>query len=220
MVAAGGGAEFPRIDATYRAVWQAELAEAELHRGRAEEAEAWADRAEEAAAVVGMVGRTGWAARARAAALLARGDAAAAAEAAFASSDALDRACAPLDAARSATLAGAALAAAGQTDDAIGTLEAARDRLDARGAITLRDKADRELRRLRRHAPRRPPSRGASLSGREREIAELVAAGKSNREIAADLYLSARTVESHVSRLLAKLGVRSRAAVGARIRES
>jgi DNA-binding NarL/FixJ family response regulator len=53
------------------------------------------------------------------------------------------------------------------------------------------------------------------LSRREVEVARLVAEGKTNREIAAELFLSNRTVESHLSRVFAKLGVSSRAAVGA-----
>jgi DNA-binding NarL/FixJ family response regulator len=52
-----------------------------------------------------------------------------------------------------------------------------------------------------------------SLSGREREVADLVALGRTNREIAGELFLSEKTVESHMSRLFGKLGVRSRAEV-------
>ncbi|WP_169945081.1 AAA family ATPase [Microbispora sp. H11081] len=53
--------------------------------------------------------------------------------------------------------------------------------------------------------------RGAgALSQREREVARLVALGRTNREIAAVLFLSTRTVETHVATVLRKLGVRSR----------
>ena len=48
------------------------------------------------------------------------------------------------------------------------------------------------------------------LSAREREVAELVAHGKTNREIANALFISERTVENHVSSILGKLNVRSR----------
>ena len=53
----------------------------------------------------------------------------------------------------------------------------------------------------------------ATLSRREREVAELVATGLSNREIAGRLYLSERTVDNHVHRILAKLGFDSRVQV-------
>ncbi|WP_067971326.1 AAA family ATPase [Nocardiopsis trehalosi] len=51
---------------------------------------------------------------------------------------------------------------------------------------------------------------GTELSPREREIVRLAAAGHTNREIAALLYLSPRTVETHVANALGKLGLRSR----------
>jgi DNA-binding NarL/FixJ family response regulator len=52
------------------------------------------------------------------------------------------------------------------------------------------------------------------LTRREREIALLVAEGLGNREIAERLYLSVRTVESHVYQARAKVGARSRAELG------
>lgn len=58
----------------------------------------------------------------------------------------------------------------------------------------------------------------ASLTSREREVLDALAAGMSNREIAAELYLGEKTVRNHVSRLFAKLGAstRSQAIVMAR----
>lgn len=53
-----------------------------------------------------------------------------------------------------------------------------------------------------------------TLTNREREISELVAREMSNREIAAQLFLSVRTVEGHVQNLLNKLGFRSRQQIG------
>jgi DNA-binding CsgD family transcriptional regulator len=51
---------------------------------------------------------------------------------------------------------------------------------------------------------------GPDLSRREREVARLAADGRTNRQIAAELFLSPRTVETHMSHALRKLGLRSR----------
>jgi DNA-binding NarL/FixJ family response regulator len=58
-------------------------------------------------------------------------------------------------------------------------------------------------------------ARFGGLTAREREVAALVARGRSNREIAAALVLGERTIETHVSNILAKLGVNSRQAIAA-----
>jgi DNA-binding CsgD family transcriptional regulator len=65
--------------------------------------------------------------------------------------------------------------------------------------------------------PTRPPSAAerAGLTAREAEVLRLLAAGRSDPEIAAELFLSPRTVQWHVGNLLRKLGLRSRAAVAA-----
>ncbi|MFC0064573.1 AAA family ATPase [Umezawaea endophytica] len=67
--------------------------------------------------------------------------------------------------------------------------------------------------------PRRPDAVGTvdALSVREREIARLVADGLTNREIAARLFLSAKTVEAHLARMFTKLGVKSRVGVAQRL---
>jgi non-specific serine/threonine protein kinase len=53
------------------------------------------------------------------------------------------------------------------------------------------------------------------LSDREREVASLVARGLTNREIAAQLILSQRTIDTHVEHIRSKLGLRSRSQIGA-----
>ncbi|HEX6335739.1 MAG TPA: AAA family ATPase [Jiangellaceae bacterium] len=58
---------------------------------------------------------------------------------------------------------------------------------------------------------------GNALSPREREVAELAAMGRSNKQIAADLFLSVNTVARHVSAAMRKLEVRSRAALAHRL---
>jgi DNA-binding CsgD family transcriptional regulator len=51
---------------------------------------------------------------------------------------------------------------------------------------------------------------GAGLSRRELEVVRLLSVGRTNREIAQDLFLSRRTVDMHVRNILRKLGCRSR----------
>jgi len=71
-------------------------------------------------------------------------------------------------------------------------------------------------RRLVEDFVRRPPpgevapERLQALTGREREVLALIAAGRSNPEIAAELFLSGATVKTHVNRILSKLDLRDR----------
>ena len=55
--------------------------------------------------------------------------------------------------------------------------------------------------------------RRPSLTPQEREVAQLAATGMTNREIAARLYVSPRTVSAHLYRIFPKLGITSRAAL-------
>ncbi|QNN54220.1 ATP-binding protein [Nocardioides mesophilus] len=111
--------------------------------------------------------------------------------------------------ARSQARLGAVLAAAGDTDAARPLLAEARASAGRLGAAPL-------LAELRRFGPsglrdRSPGASGpAALTAREREILTLVAAGRSNGEIARQLFISAKTVSVHVSNILAKLGAAGR----------
>ena len=60
-----------------------------------------------------------------------------------------------------------------------------------------------------------PANAFAGLTAREQEVLRLLAQGQSDREIAESLFIGARTVETHVSNLLGKLGVRNRAEAAA-----
>jgi DNA-binding NarL/FixJ family response regulator len=64
-------------------------------------------------------------------------------------------------------------------------------------------------------ASRQGPSGLGSLTEREREVLDLLVDARPNRQIAARLYISEKTVSVHVSNILAKLGVRSRAEAAA-----
>jgi len=60
-------------------------------------------------------------------------------------------------------------------------------------------------------APAAPTRPDVGLSERQREVMELIAAGRTNSEIAAACYLSEKTVKNHVNHIFARLGVRTRA---------
>jgi ATP/maltotriose-dependent transcriptional regulator MalT len=213
-----GAPDFPLVEPGRRAWLYAGMARAELARGRAAAAERWLARGE--AALVGLELPMAESAvlQARAALLLAEGEAGEAARLALRAAECAGSVEAQVQAARSRTLAGRALAAAGDPARATAELERAEAELSACGALALRDEAARELRRLGHRVPTRG-RRGtgsdglAALSGREREIALLVAQGRTNREIGGELFLSPKTVESHLTHVFAKLGVASRAEV-------
>jgi len=163
--------------------------------------------------------RRSWALQAHAAVQLARGRAASAARIAREAAEAAASATAAIDEGRSGILLGRALAADGNAESAIGELRRAYDLLDACGAAHYRDAAARELRALGQRVARqgRRPAAPAALSDRERDVAELVAEGLTNREIAATLHLSEKTVEKHLARVFRKFGVSRRGAVGPRL---
>jgi DNA-binding CsgD family transcriptional regulator len=101
-------------------------------------------------------------------------------------------------------------------------LQEAHVRATQAGAETERQLAEQQLRKLGQRTWRRGPKgthrdEPVALSDRERQVANLVADGASNVEIARTLFLSRKTVERHVSSILAKLGLRNRAELAAHI---
>jgi DNA-binding CsgD family transcriptional regulator len=190
----------------------------ELARGDRAAAERCFRRTEEHAALLGLRLPGALALRGRAAALLADGRPAEAARVANDAAEMAGAAGARLPAAFALALAGRALAAAGEREQAIDVLRSAEAELHACGSLRVRDEMRRELRRLGARAEPRGPASGAdsgvaSLTSRELEIAELVTDRKTNREIAAALFLSEKTIESHLRNIFVKLGASSRVQV-------
>jgi DNA-binding CsgD family transcriptional regulator len=131
----------------------------------------------------------------------------------------------PFDRAESQRRLAAALVAAGRRDEAVEHLVTAHRTAQRLGARPLCDRLAADLEALGEHADRRlgrgagARSTHAGLTRREVEVVRLVALGRSNREIARELFLSPRTVETHVSAVLTKLDRGSRSAAAHRAAE-
>jgi DNA-binding NarL/FixJ family response regulator len=115
---------------------------------------------------------------------------------------------APYDAARARVLLGLACRALGDEDAATLELEAARDAFAQLGAAP-------DLDRIESLARRTESSDMHGLTARELQVLRLVAAGKSNRDIASALVISEHTVARHLQNIFSKLGLSSRTAATA-----
>ena len=119
----------------------------------------------------------------------------------------------PFDHARALLALGSVQRRAKQRAEARVSLESALARFHELGAPLWVERARAEISRLGgRHAQDRD-----ELTESERRIAALAAGGRSNREIAAELFVSVRTVESNLTRAYRKLGVRSRTQLARRL---
>jgi ATP/maltotriose-dependent transcriptional regulator MalT len=94
-------------------------------------------------------------------------------------------------------------------------LRAARDAFDALGAMPWGERARQELRASGETSRRRTHDLTDALSPQELQIAQLAAAGLSNKEIGQQLFLSHRTVGSHLYRIFPKLGITARSHLSA-----
>jgi DNA-binding NarL/FixJ family response regulator len=218
LLESAGGEELSLLPGTWR-VWSLELlTRCLLEAGRREEAERVA-----AAATAGAAGALPMAAamanRAVAVLALDAGDPTRAAERALAAAVALDEVGDVFDAALSRALAGRALAQAGKHDRAAAELERAAAAFGSFGCRRRRAETERELRKLGRPVHRRTAAGKAdgtgvdALTERELQVAQLVVDRKTNREIAEALFLSPKTVESHLRNMFGKLEVSSRVEV-------
>jgi DNA-binding NarL/FixJ family response regulator len=219
LLAAAAGAELRRIPESWRAHYLELLTRCRLALGDPAAAECAVARGRAAADRVQCRAATAMAERAAAALLLARGDAEGAARRALTAATVGGAAGARVDAARSRTLAGRALAAVGERERALTELEEAARELETCEARRFRAEAEHELRRLGRRfsrhtRPRDPDAEGVdTLTERELEVARLVVDRHTNPQIARELVLSEKTVETHMRNIFRKLGLSSRADV-------
>jgi DNA-binding CsgD family transcriptional regulator len=97
-------------------------------------------------------------------------------------------------------------------------LRTAHDFFSGKGMEAFAERARVELEATGEHARRRSIDTLDQLTPQEAEISRLVAEGHSNREIAAQLFISPSTVDYHLRKVYRKLGVKSRTQLGARWR--
>jgi DNA-binding CsgD family transcriptional regulator/tetratricopeptide (TPR) repeat protein len=216
LLESAGGEELVLIAGSPRARYLDVLARCWLALDRHAEAERAAAAAQAWAAAVELPMAVAWAERASAAVELHGGEFVRAAERALASAAAADRAGAPVESALSRLVAGLALARAGDRDRAKGELRQAADDFRECGAVRHRGEAERELRRLGYRIQQRTRPAGPAgttleaLTERELQLAMLVLDRKTNPEIAGELFLSQKTVETHLRNIFRKVGVSSR----------
>jgi ATP/maltotriose-dependent transcriptional regulator MalT len=207
------GTEGSRLDPATQLAACEVMAHVEAMRGNADEAATWASRASKLTHPA-MPTTVAYAklARARAQSVA---DAAAAAESAVAAAEVFSSEDLRVDAARARLQAGTAYAEAGEKRRAREHLSAAAEAFQECGAVALHAQAVREQRRIGVRVPSagRRGTGPFGLSKREFEVAELVAEGCTNQQIAEKLVLSIRTIETHLSHIFAKLGVTSRVGV-------
>jgi DNA-binding NarL/FixJ family response regulator len=216
LLGRAGGEELTLIPGGWRAYCLELLTRCWLALDRHAEAARAAGFAERAAAKMRLPLAISWADRAVAAVALDSADTVSAIERALASADAAHDVGAPIESALSRALAGRALARAGQSDKAVAELLRAAAVFDACGALRYRDGAELELGKLG-HRPHRRTRAGStdttsidSLTERELQVARLVVDRKTNIEIASELFLSKKTVETHLRNIFRKINVASR----------
>lgn len=220
LVDSVGGLDIPLLAGGWRAHFLEVLTRIQIQLGQLDLAERAVEQARDLAEHIGLDLPGMMADRASAALALAMGRPQSATEPALRAVERSERIQAPWHAATSRALAGRALAAAGRRDEAIAQYERAAADFERITALRYRDRAEYELRKLGvtvHRRSRRGDTEGSpadSLTGREVEIAELVVAGRTNREIAETLFLSRKTVESHLRNVFRKLVVSSRTEVG------
>ena len=226
LASSAGGEQVTLVPDVWRAYGLQQMTSCWIELGRRSDAERAAAGAQASAAAVGLRLPTAMAQHAAAAVALDSGDPAEAAASALASAALADEVGVPVWAATARTLAGRALGQLDERDRAVAELETAAAELQRCGATRYRDAAERELRRLGQHIHRRTRPGKAdgtgieSLTERELQISRLVVDRRTNREIAAELYLSQKTVETHLRNIFRKLDADTRVDVARAIEQA
>jgi DNA-binding CsgD family transcriptional regulator len=179
--------------------------EALVTLGRLDQAEALLAPFEEAGKNLDRAWTIATGARCRALVLAARGDLAGASAAADEAVREHDRLPLPFELGRTLLVRGAVERRAKRKREARDTLTKALEIFDGLGAVLWADKTRAELARIGGRAPS-----SLALTPTEAKVAELVAAGSTNREVADALFVSVHTVEANLKRIYRKLGIRSR----------
>jgi ATP/maltotriose-dependent transcriptional regulator MalT len=192
-------------DSPARAAMLAAAVDVRLGAGDVDAARAASDELDAIARPRGFPLLTAMAAYARGSVMLAEGDARGALPELRAACEAWRRLEMPYEAARARAQIAHACAALGDRDASTRELDAARVQLEQLGARP-------DLERLDAEAAER---RSVPLTDRECEVLRLVATGRTNREIAADLFVSEHTVGRHLQNIFKKIDVSSRAAATA-----
>ncbi|GIJ47615.1 hypothetical protein Val02_45010 [Virgisporangium aliadipatigenens] len=214
LISAGGGDRLPRL-APWRRVraWET-LTAAALARGDLRAAERFAGMAAAHVDRVPSGTRLAYARRAVARVRVARRDLAGAVRDGQRAADAFTERRMPVEAAWTLVVLAGQCLDAGYPTGVAQWLDTA-DTLAGRcGALRLRDEVAALRRRLALLGPE-PGGRLATLTAREVEVATLASTGLSSSEIAGKLYLSVRTVDSHLGRIYRKVGVSTRVALAA-----
>ncbi|WP_216592235.1 helix-turn-helix transcriptional regulator [Verrucosispora sioxanthis] len=189
-VAVAATAGLPELEPWAQVGWYELLTRATLAEGDPDAAAEWAQRAYQVAERLGRPGRSALLTRVRM----------------------------PLDAAQAHIVSARALVADGDPDRAVATLRLAEEIFDRCGAGLFTRQVNTERRRLlagRSGGARRARRQGGSptLTRRETQVAALVSEGLTNRQVAARLFVTQKTVEMHLSHVYAKMGVTNRAAL-------
>jgi DNA-binding CsgD family transcriptional regulator len=212
-------AHFTRLDAIFGeqalepgiALYKGDAIEALVALGRTAEAAERVERLERRARELGRAYALAEAERGRGLVLAAQGDLEGAAAALDRSLVELGRIEAPFARARTLLAHGVVLRRAKKRSAAREALREAETLFARLGAQVWRRRTREEAARISGRAP------SGGLTQTERRVAELVAGGRSNKEVAAELFVTVRTVEANLTRIYAKLGIRSRTELARRL---